>query len=87
MKPALSNRLWLSWRLDNGRRECVCSITDKPDKEDDMEGIGEKNEKTRIWLRILYKGTCMGSLFQFEGMLFISNNEFTFMITYKQFIK
>lgn len=83
MKLVFSNRFWLLWRLDNGRRECVCLIIDKLDKEDDMEGIGEKNEKIRIWFRILYKGTCMGLLFQFEGMLFISNNEFIFMIIYK----
>lgn len=38
IKPALSNHLWLSWRLDTGRGEGTCSITDGPDKEDDMEG-------------------------------------------------
>ena len=38
VKPALSNHHWLSWRLDTGGGECICSITDGPDKEDDMEG-------------------------------------------------
>lgn len=43
MKPALSNRLWLSWRLDNGGRGSVAgSITDGPDK-DDTEGTRGKN--------------------------------------------
>lgn len=38
IKPALSNNLWLSRRLETGGGECVYSVTDGPDKEDDMEG-------------------------------------------------
>ena len=51
-KSALSNHLWLSWRLDNGGGKCVCSITDEPDREDDTEGTRGKELKTEIWGRI-----------------------------------
>lgn len=51
-KPALSNHLWLSWRLDNRRGKCVCSITDEPDREDNGEETRGKELKTEIWVRL-----------------------------------
>lgn len=47
MNPALSNHLWLSWRLDHGERERVCSITDGPEKDDDVEGTRGRNPKKK----------------------------------------
>lgn len=41
MKLALSNHLWLSWKLDNRGGGCVCSTADGPD-EDDIE-------RHRVW--------------------------------------